>query len=221
MAEKPQVKSPTVPKTRSASPSDPALDAQVDKLIAEVEAGAEVEIVGPAHRDLASTFTEDNIVRFLAGEITMAELYGMTMEEAYGLATFGYKFYQEGNFHKALKVFEGLVTSNPYDAYFRTMLGAVYQELDMNDAALIEYNTAIELDEAALHAYLNRANLLIERGQLELALNDIEKAVSLDPNNKDPATLRARALAQAMAQAFSEAQKIIAAATAKSNAAKK
>jgi tetratricopeptide (TPR) repeat protein len=196
-----------------ANPTAPSADAekQVKEFLDYVDKGGEVFIVGPTQRDVAANFTQENIVKFLAGQITLAQLQGMTMEEAYGLAAHGYRYYKEAKYHDARTIFEGLVVCNPYDSYFHTMLGAVYQELDMAQEAMIEYTTAIDLDPNALHAHVNRARLNTEQGKLDEALADLERAVALDPDNRDPATVRARALASALAQAFAEAKKILAA----------
>jgi len=182
-----------------------------EQVMEEVEDGAEIELPSREEPELEDTFTEENIVKFLAGEITFAELQGMTMEEAYNLAEVGFKLFQESKYHDAKTVFEGLVISNPYDAYFHTMLGACYHELDMTDEALAQYAAAIEIDDTALHAYVNRAEILALRGEVKEALDDLEKAVALDPDGKDPAAERARTLAAAIGQAVAVAKKALAA----------
>lgn len=164
------------------------------------------EIVEPNPEDL---FTLERLEKFILGDLTFAQLQGMTMDEAYNIAEYGYSLFQEGRYHDSRTVFEALVYSNPYDAYFHTMLGAVYQQLDMKDEAAEEYTTAIELDVEHLHAYVNRGELLLQNGEFERALDDLRTAIELDPEGKDEAGMRARALAMATARALEEVQKLI------------
>lgn len=183
------------------------------------------EVVLPKQKatDIDDLYTFKNIDKFIMGEITWAQLQGITMEEAYAIAEFGYGLYKEGKFHDALKIFEGLVICNPYDSYFHNMLGAVYQQLDMRDEALESYTHAIDFDQANLPAWVNRAELLLQNGDFEKALEDLNKTLGLDPDGKQPAGLRARALAIATTNALQALQKVMAGAdrgVAASNAPK-
>jgi Flp pilus assembly protein TadD len=151
--------------------------------------------------------TLERLEKFLMGEITWAQLQGLTVDEAYSIAEFGYSLFQEGRYHDARAIFEGLVVANPYDAYFRCMLGAVYQQLDRVEEAMDEYSTAIELDGEQLHAYVNRGELRMKRGDFSAAMDDLKRAVELDPDGRDEAGVRARALADATLRALAEIEK--------------
>lgn len=155
----------------------------------------------PEPKDL---YTLDRLEKFVLGEITWAQFQGMSHDEAYNIAEYGYALYEEGRYHDSRIVFESLVLANPYDAYFHTMLGAVYQQLDMREEAAEEYTTAIELDSGHLNAYVNRGELLLLNGEFERALPDLQKAVELDPDAKNPVAIRARALIKATAQALKD-----------------
>jgi type III secretion system low calcium response chaperone LcrH/SycD len=169
------------------------------------------EVVLPRQKieEIEDLYTPENIDKFIMGDITWAQLQGMTMEEAYGIAEYGYGLYQEGKFHDARTVFEGLVLCNPYDAYFHNMLGAVYQQLDLEDEAHEAYSIAIDLDEENLHALVNRGELLLKNGEFDKALDDLDKAIALDPDGTNPAALRARALAMATAKAMDALKDIL------------
>ena len=146
---------------------------------------------------IAELLTKESVEKFLFGEITWAQLMGLSMEEAYNIAEYGYGLYEEARYHDARAVFEALVLANPYDAYFHNVLGAVYQQLDMQDEALEQYSIAIDLDPEAMHAFVNRGEMLLQNGQFEQALDDLNTAIKLDKSGADPAVLRARALATA------------------------
>lgn len=174
-----------------------------DDIVKAVERGEiEVEYVDPP--DPAANFTPENFKRFLAGEITWAQLEGMTMEQAYAIAEFGYTMYQQGRYKESRTMFEGLVIGNPYDPYFHAMLGAIYTKLDLHEEAAQEFSIAIELDPEDINSFVNRGELLLQHGEFEYAMEDLKAAIDLDPKGENPASLRARALAAATAAALKE-----------------
>lgn len=174
-----------------------------EDVIRAVEKGEiEIEYVDPPNP--IDNFTEENFKKFLFGKITWAQLEGMTMEQAYAIAEFGYTMYQQGRYKDARTLFEGLVIGNPYDPYFHAMLGAIYTKLDMHEEAAQEFSIAIELDPEDINSYVNRGELLLQHGEFEYAMEDLKAAIDLDPEGKNPASLRARALAAATAAAIKE-----------------
>lgn len=165
------------------------------------------DATGPKPEEL---YTMQRLEKFLMGDITWAQFQGMTMDEAYNVAEYGYQLFQEGRFHDALKIFEGLVICNAYDAYFHTMLGATYQQLDMVDEALEQYGIAVDIDPKHLHAYVNRGELRLQRSEFEGALQDLKHALEIDPTGKDEAGRRAQVLAAATHRAITEVNKLLA-----------
>jgi tetratricopeptide (TPR) repeat protein len=184
------------------------LEQEASKLTAEdviqaVERGElKIEYVDPPNP--LENFTEENFKKFLFGKITWAQLEGMTMEQAYAIAEFGYTMYQQGRYKQSRTIFEGLVIGNPYDPYFHAMLGAVYTKLDMHEEAAQEFSIAIELDPEDINSFVNRGELLLQHGEFEYAMEDLKVAIDLDPDGTNPASLRARALAAATAAAIKE-----------------
>jgi len=172
-----------------------------EQLLEMVEKG---EIEADYIDEPPNTMTEENWEKFVMGEITWAQLEGMTMEQAYTIADLGYTFYEQGKYDDAQTLFEGLVISNPYDGYFHTMLGAIYAKKDMHEEAAEEYSIAIELDPENISAYVNRGELLLQHGEFEYAMDDLKAAIELDPNGEDPSGIRARALAAATAAIIKE-----------------
>lgn len=154
--------------------------------------------------DRETPFNEENFKKFVLGEMTWAQLQGMSMEEAYAFAELAYTLFEQGKYDDAQTIFEGLVISNPYDAYFHAMLGAIYARKDMQEEAAEEYSIAIELDPESISAYVNRAEILLQHGEFEIAMEDLKAAIKLDPKGEDPAGLRARALAGATAAIIEE-----------------
>lgn len=168
-----------------------------DELISMMENG---EINTPA-------FTDENLTKFVVGEITWAELTGLTMQDAYSFAEIAYNLFEQGKYEQAQTIVEGLVISNPYDGYFHSLLGSIYGRKGMHEEAQEEYSIAIELNPADLAAHVNRAELLLQQGEIEKALMDLKKAVDLDPKGEQPFGIRARALAQATVSVLEEAMR--------------
>lgn len=185
-----------------------AVDKQTENMTVEdvmkaVERGdIEIEYVDPPNP--IDNFTPENFKKFLFGKITWAQLEGMTMEQAYSIAEFGYTMYQQGRYKDARTLFEGLVIGNPYDPYVHAMLGAIYTKLDLHEEAAQEFSIAIELDPEDINSYVNRGELLLQHGEFEAAMEDLKAAIELDPKGENPASLRARALAAATAAVIKE-----------------
>ena len=175
----------------------------IDDVIEGVDKG---EIVLPRQLPIDEDDVLDlkRLEQFILGDITWAQLNGMTIDEAYAIAEYGFSLFNQGRYHDARAVFEGLIVCNPYDAYFHTMLGAVYQQLDMTEEALEEYTTAVELDGEHLHAFVNRGELRLKSQDFPGALADLERAVALDPEGKSEAGVRAQALTAATVRALEE-----------------
>ena len=172
-----------------------------DDLLNMVKSG---EIETEWIEDRQTPFNQENFRKFVMGEITWAQLQGLTMEEAYAFAELAYTLFEQGKYDEAQTIFEGLVISNPYDAYFHSMLGAIYARKDMQEEAAEEYSIAVELDPENISAYVNRAEILLQHGEFELAMDDLQAAIKLDPKGEDPSGLRARALAGATAAIIEE-----------------
>ena len=155
--------------------------------------------------NLMDTFSPDRVEKFIMGELTLGQLYGITIEEAYSVAELGYTFMEQGRLNEAQTVFQGLVIGNPYDAYFHTVLGSIYQKQENVDGAIEEYSIAIGLDPANMEAFVNRGELLIRKGNFQQAAVDFKNALELDPDGNSPSANRARALSSVTAAALSSA----------------
>ena len=103
--------------------------------LGELAAKGELEFVAK-EPTLEDTFTIDTALDFLHGKRTWADLTGMSLDEAFALAQFGYDFYKEARFEEARIMYEGLVITNPYEPYFHGMLGVIYRRLDRPEDAV-------------------------------------------------------------------------------------
>ena len=146
-----------------------------------------------------NNITAEKLEQWVKGEITWAQVEGITMDQAYAFAELGYQLFEQGRYDESQQIFEGLVIANPYDGYFHSVLGSIYARKDMHEEAVVEYTIALELDDEDLQSYVNRAELLLQHGEFEYAMEDLKEAIQLDPESEDPAGIRARALAAATA----------------------
>ena len=137
---------------------------------------------------------------FLQGEATLGDVYGLSHEELYAIAGQGKRLFEAGQTEDARKVFEGLVALNPYDYNFHVGLGAVLQRQGKLDLALVEYDRAVQLNERDLAARANRAEVLVEKGEIQRAVDDLAVLAKLDPDARDPHARRARAIAVALTE---------------------
>jgi tetratricopeptide (TPR) repeat protein len=107
----------------------------------------------------------------------------------------GEMYFQQGQFDKARKIFEGLVALDPQSGAAHAALGALYVRTFRYEEALKHLNCAIELDARQMAAYLNRAEIRIHQQQFESAVADLKRVMDLDPTGNSFAAGRARAMA--------------------------
>ncbi|MDA0713112.1 MAG: tetratricopeptide repeat protein [bacterium] len=138
--------------------------------------------------------TEANIAKFIRGEITLAQLQGITLDQAYAMAEIGYKLFLQGKYKDAIIIFDGLVALNPYDGYFHSVLGSIYARTNEEDKAIREFSVSANLSPHDPQVLVNLGELLLNKGQFEEALLSLKKAVALDSTGTNPAVARAKAL---------------------------
>ena len=61
------------------------------------------------------------------------------------------------------------------------MRGSVYAEAGQHDAAITDFNRAIELNPSDATAYRHKVGVYVEIGEIDAARADYEKIVELDP----------------------------------------
>src|SRR5690349_13943681 len=86
-------------------------------------------IIKSAEHDLMQTHSDQKarLKAYVKGDLTWAELEGMTFEQARGIAQVGCDLAEAGRVEEARVLFEGLVEGNPHDAAARAALGTLYQ----------------------------------------------------------------------------------------------
>jgi len=145
--------------------------------------------------------------RYIEGEVTWAEVQGMPPELLSEITEYGYLQFQRGKLKEAEMVFKGLSFLDHKNAYYHTVLGAIYQKMEKFGDALGEYTAAIEMNPKDITAYANRGEIFHRTYCRDEALADFEKAIELDSSGKDPWANRARFLKNLILQEREEDKK--------------
>jgi len=132
---------------------------------------------------------------------------GTTGPELLERAMEGFELYEQGDYVSARLIFEELSEKDPAEAYYRTALGAIYLAEDELESALENFNEALTLNAKDSAALVNRGEVHLRLGNIIEAAQDFARAVDLDPENKDPLTMRARLLAAAALETVEAAQR--------------
>jgi len=127
-------------------------------------------------------------------QVTPRVRLGVTPKEFREMGRIGAMYYNRGDLGKARTVFEGLVAMDPASSDAHAALGALLTRTIENDLALVHLNRAIELNDKEIAAYVNRAEIKLRQHKGEAAVADLKKAIELDPQQKNPAANRARAM---------------------------
>jgi Flp pilus assembly protein TadD len=141
----------------------------------------------------------------VSGELTLAELEGMTYEDAQECARVGVELAEAGRLEEARIVFEGLTASNLRDSAAWGALGTVYQKLGRAEDALAAYATCLRLDPLNPVALLNRGELRLRRGDGQ-GLEDVAAALHADREGHTSAGRRAMGLMKLVAVAAARGQ---------------
>lgn len=154
----------------------------------------------------AQAEVREKLKGFVAGQVTWAEVEGMTWEEAKAIAQVGCDLATAGRLEEARIIFEGLVAGNPKDSASRAALGTVYQKLGRLEDAIAEYTAALEVDSRNPVALANRGELRLKAGDRN-GFTDLAQAVEADPHGETVAGRRAKGLVKAITMMAVEAAK--------------
>ncbi len=138
-----------------------------------------------------------NLRKFTRGEMTWAEVEGMSFEEARAIANLGCELAGAGRLEEARVIFEGLVAGNPHDTGAQAALGTVYQKLGRPQDAMTAYNDALAADPKNPVALGNRGELRLKGGD-KAGFADLMLAVEADPHGETAAGRRAAGLVRAI-----------------------
>lgn len=132
-------------------------------------------------------------VRLALGRETLAEVTGMTHEEALRIAREGEALARAGRLEEARVLFEGLVACNPRDAGGHAALGTIYEKLGRRQLAWDAFDRALALVPGHAVASLGRGELRLRVGDVR-GVEDVRRAAEADPGGRTSTGRRAGAL---------------------------
>src|SRR6202044_3773203 len=102
------------------------------------------------------------------------------------------KSYKNANTAEAVKGFQAVLQADPNNALAEARLGLAYfiQYLNNHDPKLLEMaqeatNRAIKLDPNLAPPYITLSRIAAMQGQTALAMQQVQKALSLDPRSAE------------------------------------
>ncbi|HBF13669.1 MAG TPA: hypothetical protein DDW49_09865 [Deltaproteobacteria bacterium] len=162
--------------------------------------GGDVELKGRFQDFIAKTPQAEieanfkKFKRYLAGEMTWAEIKNISKEQLGHVAKIAYLKYKRGEYPVAESLFKGLSVMDHTNWYFRAALGAIYQKQNQFQEAIDEYTMALGLNEKEITSLTNRGECYMRLKNYPLALKDFDQAANLDPKGQNAWAKRARVL---------------------------
>lgn len=117
------------------------------------------------------------------------------------IAALAFNFYQQGKLEEAESLFRFLQLVNPKSYYGHAGAGvvAMAQQPPKLEEACEGLSRAAELEPNDASVQASLGEVLLRQGKFEEAAPHFKKAVELDPQQKDPGALRARAVISGLA----------------------
>lgn len=141
--------------------------------------------------------TETFVDRVAKGD-SMSDALNFTEQDLSNIAGMAVALYEDGKVENALRLLEGLRCLRPDKAEYWSACGAVLTRLERYEEAVSIISVALKMNPKDIASLVNRGECYIALAENEKAARDLEAAMDLDPQEKDPAANRARQLAFAM-----------------------
>ncbi len=134
-------------------------------------------------------------------------LFGLTRSEIDAIEVLGFQLYEQGRTAEAQTIFQGLIVLDRrmYQGY--AGMGAVALAEQKLEQAAEWLAQAVERNPNDPTVQANLGETLLRLGRFEPAAAAFEKALALDPEQKDPGANRARAIVSGMKLVVQELQK--------------
>ena len=119
----------------------------------------------------------------------------LTPEQMASLLLVGHNYFQSGKYNAARNIFEGIQVMDPLNPYPSAILGSMFQQEGKCEEAIASFTTSLQIYPEDIHTLTNRGECYLNLGKFPEAAEDLKKAITLDPDQKNPAANRARLLA--------------------------
>jgi tetratricopeptide (TPR) repeat protein len=147
--------------------------------------------------------------KIVAGE-QLQDVFGLTETQVKGLAALGRNLYEQGKYSDAETIFRGLVATNDKLYVGYAGLGAVYLAGNPPDLtkAYENLSKAAELNPNETSIQTNLGEVLLRQAKFEESAAHFKRAIELDPQQKDPAANRARAIVNGLNTVIAEVKRL-------------
>ena len=125
----------------------------------------------------------------------LVSVLGPAAGKAHGFASLAASFAKENHFGEAAIALAAAAASRPEVAAYHAGLGALYRRLGWLQWAVVAYETAIARGQNDVCTWTSFGETMLDLARYAEAAAALDKAIALDPEGRDPSSVRARALA--------------------------
>jgi predicted Zn-dependent protease len=145
--------------------------------------------------------TTERLERFFDGNLSFGELEGLERAQLDWACSVAHELQEAGDLEAAQKILLALVLLDHRNTLYLCHAAAVTAEMGDPEHALVLLDRAHAAAPQQPMPLVQRAELLLELGQLEEAVADLLLAVELDPVGRDPGSARAQMLLRGVQRA--------------------
>jgi tetratricopeptide (TPR) repeat protein len=135
----------------------------------------------------------------------------LSKDQLDAIAVLGFRFYEQGKVRDAEALFEGLIALDPNLYYGHAGLGAIALRDEKLDEAVGHLTRAAELKTDDATVYANLGEALLRQAKFTEAATEFDKALGLDPQQRNAGANRARSILQGMNLVVNEIRRVSAA----------
>jgi tetratricopeptide (TPR) repeat protein len=142
-----------------------------------------------------------------AGRVSMSQMLGLAKQEVEAIAVLGFQLYEQGKVSEAETIFNGLIVLDSHVYYGYAGLGAMALAEEKLEEAIRWLTRATELNPKDPTVHANLGEALLRHARFSDAAAELHTALTLDAEQKDPGTNRARAILNGMQIVIQQAQR--------------
>lgn len=136
--------------------------------------------------------------KFLEDRASLAELKGVSREKLFQLSEAGWIKLKHGRIEEAEQIFRSLIILDHRNAYFHSVMGAIYQKKRRPVEAILEYSRALQINARDISTLVNRGEIYLRHRNYKKAAEDFKNAILLDMSGRNLWANRARSLVIAL-----------------------
>ena len=138
-------------------------------------------------------------------QIPLKDFLGLTSAQLDAIAILGSNLYEQGRPSDAAIIFEGLIALDANNYYGHAGMGALTLSEDKLDEAFEYLSTAARLNPTDPTVRANLGETLLRKAQFNEAALELEEALKLDPDGRDPGANRARSILEGIKAVINDA----------------